>query len=68
VELTAYHHARPAEILKATFRTDATGRSTRRVVMRREGFYQINLTATAAGQRFVTSLTPFVSTAARGPS
>jgi nitrogen fixation protein FixH len=67
VELSWYHHARPGELLKTTLHTDATGRATGTVVMRAEGFYQVNVTATADGRRFVTTLTPFVSTAKRGP-
>jgi nitrogen fixation protein FixH len=68
VELSWYHHARPTELLKASLHTDASGRAVRTVTMRREGFYQVNVTATAAGQRFVTALSPFVSTAKRGPA
>lgn len=68
VELTWYHHARPTELLKASLHTDASGRAEQVVTMRREGFYQVNMTATAAGRRFVTALSPFVSTAKRGPA
>lgn len=68
VELTWYHHARPAELLKATVHTDVSGRASDSVLMRSEGFYQITVTANVDGRRFVTSLAPFVSTAKRGPS
>jgi nitrogen fixation protein FixH len=68
VDLTWYHHKRPNELLKAAFHTDRAGRAAETVVMRGEGFYQVNVTATAGGRRFVTVLTPFVSNAKRGPS
>ena len=66
VEITAYHHARPAELIKARLRTGTNGRAVQNVVMRREGFYQVNVTATAGNQKFVAAITPFVSTAKRG--
>ena len=68
VELTWYHHARPAELLKASLHTDAAGRASDNIIMRNEGVYQINVSVKADGRRFVTSLAPFVSTAKRGPS
>lgn len=68
VELTWYHHKRPNELLKAAFHTDAAGRAAETVVMRGEGFYQMNVTASAGGRRFVTVLTPFVSNAKQGPA
>lgn len=68
VELTGYHHARPADLLKATFRTDASGRASQTLAMPREGFYQLNLSATAGRDHFVNTQTQFVSTAKRGPS
>ena len=66
VELTWYHHKRPNDLLKASLHTDAAGRASETVVMRGEGFYQVNVTATAGGHRFVTALTPFVSNGKRG--
>jgi nitrogen fixation protein FixH len=68
VELTFFHHARPAELIKATLRSDEQGRATQIVTMRNEGFWQVNLTATKDGRKFVQTTTPFVSTATRGPS
>ena len=68
VELAWYHHARPTELYNTTLHTDGTGRATGTVIMRGEGFYQISVTAAAGGNRFVTAVTPFVSTAKRGRS
>jgi hypothetical protein len=55
------------EWLEAAFHTDAAGRAAETVVMRGEGFYQVNVTASAGGRRFVTVLTPFISNGKRGP-
>jgi nitrogen fixation protein FixH len=67
VEVSAYHQARPNEVIQATFHTDASGQASQVVTMRREGFYQIGITALAGTQRYVTAITPFVSNAKRGP-
>jgi nitrogen fixation protein FixH len=67
VEVSAYHQARPNEMIQATFHTDASGQASQALAMRREGFYQIGITARAGTQRFVTAMTPFVSNAKRGP-
>jgi nitrogen fixation protein FixH len=67
VEVAAYHQARPNEVIQTTFHTDASGQASQALVMRREGFYQIGITARAGTQRFVTAMTPFVSNAKRGP-
>jgi len=68
VEVNAYHQARPNELIQASFRTDTAGQASQVVTMRREGFYQIAITARAGTQRFVTAITPFVSNAKRGPA
>jgi hypothetical protein len=67
VEVATYHQARPNEMIQATFHTDASGQASQALAMRREGFYQIGITARAGTQRFVTAMTPFVSNAKRGP-
>ena len=68
VQVTYFHHARPAELLKATLQTDQSGRATQTIPMRNEGFWQVNVRASKDGQKFVQTTTPFVSTAKRGPA
>jgi nitrogen fixation protein FixH len=68
IRVTYFHHARPAELFNATLRTDDAGRATQPITMRNQGFWQVNVTATKAGQKFVQTTTPFVSTAKRGPT
>jgi nitrogen fixation protein FixH len=68
VELTYYHLSHPAEAQHAQLHTSADGRVNATLPMRYEGFWQIELTAKAAEQRFSTVLSQFVSTAKRGPS
>jgi nitrogen fixation protein FixH len=68
VELAYYHLSHPAEAQHTQLHTNFDGRITATLPMRYEGFWQIEVTAKAGGQRFVTVLSQFVSTAKRGPS
>lgn len=62
VELSYLHLSHPAEPQHATLRTGPDGRATATLPMRYEGFWQIEVTATAAPNRFTTLLSQFVST------
>jgi nitrogen fixation protein FixH len=66
VQVTYFHHARPAELFNVSLRTDDAGRAIQTITMRNQGFWQVNVTASKAGQKFVQTTTPFVSTAKRG--
>jgi nitrogen fixation protein FixH len=68
IQLSYFHHTRPTDLQKATLRTAADGQATLTLPMTKEGFWQVNVTAAKAGDRFVQTTTPFVSTARRGPS
>jgi nitrogen fixation protein FixH len=68
VELSFVHLAHPAEVQHAQVRTGEEGRAQATLTMRYEGFWQIEVTAKAHGETFVTVLSPFVSNARRGQS
>jgi nitrogen fixation protein FixH len=66
IELSYFQLSHPADLQHAQLRTDAGGQAQATLPMRYEGFWQIDVTATAGGQHFVKQLSQFVSTAKQG--
>lgn len=68
IELTYFHHAYADQTLRCTMRTDAKGEARQVLSMRNEGWWQMHITASAAGERFVRTLTQYVSNGKGGPA
>jgi len=66
VELSFVHLAHTSDVQQARLKTGDDGRATATLPMRYEGFYEIDVTARAHGDTFVTTLSPFVSNARKG--
>ena len=61
VRVAYFAHARSAQRAEATFRTDARGAATGPMRLRAEGFYEMGVTATHDGRRFVRTTTQYVT-------
>ena len=66
VELSFFHLAHTSDVQQARLKAGEDGRATATLSMRYEGFYEIDVTARAHGDTFVTTLSPFVSNARKG--
>lgn len=61
VEVSFFHHTWADKVERATFKSDARGHAAGTVVMRPAGFYEFNLTIAAREQKFVATLTQYVT-------